>query len=218
MVRENFTEQLDHLNSQLVEMGQLAQKAINQSILALQNQDVDQALKVIDEDDKINHLEETINEETIWLIAKEQPLASDLRRLVSTLKITTDLERIGDLAVNIAKSVIRIGDEPLVKPLEDIPRMATITQEMVEDVLNAYASEDLVQAQKVADTDDQVDEMYGKIVQELMEMMAKHPEQIAQITQLAFICRFLERVADHTTNISEGIIYLVKGKVYDLND
>ncbi|NIK13016.1 phosphate signaling complex protein PhoU [Alkalibacillus almallahensis] len=218
MARENFTEQLDHLNSLLVEMGQLAQKAINQSILALQNQDVDQALKVIDEDDKINHLEETINEETIWLIAKEQPLASDLRRLISTLKITTDLERIGDLAVNIAKSVIRIGDEPLVKPLEDIPRMATITQEMVEDVLNAYASEDLVQAQKVADTDDQVDEMYGKIVQELMEMMAKHPEQIAQITQLAFICRFLERVADHTTNISEGIIYLVKGKVYDLND
>ncbi|WP_411954507.1 phosphate signaling complex protein PhoU [Alkalibacillus sp. S2W] len=218
MVRENFTEQLDHLNSQLVEMGQLAQKAINQSILALQNQDVDQAQKVIDDDDKINHLEETINEETIWLIAKEQPLASDLRRLVSTLKITTDLERIGDLAVNIAKSVIRIGDEPLVKPLEDIPQMATITQEMVEDVLNAYASEDLVQAQKVADTDDQVDELYGQIVQELMEMMAKHPDQIAQITQLAFICRFLERVADHTTNISEGIIYLVKGKVYDLNE
>lgn len=218
MVRENFAEQLEDVKSQLLEMGTLAQKAIDRSIVALKEQDVDKALKIIDDDVKINSLEEEINEKTVWLIAKEQPLATDLRRLIAGLKISTDLERIGDLAVNIAKSVIRIGDKPLIKPLEEIPKMASIVQGMIKSVLEAYYDEDINKAGEVAEIDDKVDELYGKLVQELMQIMTQKPESISQVTQLSFICRFLERTADHTTNVSESIIYLVKGKVFDLND
>lgn len=218
VARENFTEQLEELKAQLLNLGELAQNAINNSVDSLKEQDVEKALKIIDDDSKINELEEEINDKAVWLIAKEQPVASDLRKLIATLKVTTDLERIGDLAVNIAKSVIRIGDKPLIKPLEDIPNMASIAQNMIENVLKAYYEEDILQAKEVADADDKVDQMYGRLVQELMEHMTKQPEYISQVTQLAFICRYLERVADHTTNISESIIYLVKGKVFDLNE
>ncbi|MEC5425100.1 phosphate signaling complex protein PhoU [Virgibacillus sp. C22-A2] len=218
MARENFAEQLNELKTALLDMGNLAHEALDNSITALKEQDLEKALKVIDDDSKINSLEEEINEKAIWLIAKEQPLATDLRRLIATLKITTDIERIGDLAVNIAKSVIRIGDIHLIKPLEGIPKMATIAQNMIEDVLKAYYEEDILKAKEIADIDDKVDKMYGRRIQELMEFMTKQPEFISQITQLAFVCRYLERAADHTTNISESIIYLVKGKVLDLNE
>ncbi|XKF66160.1 phosphate signaling complex protein PhoU [Virgibacillus necropolis] len=217
MTRENFEEQLAVLKSELMELGNLAKLALDRSINALENQNVDLALQVIDEDAKINALEEEINENATWLIAKEQPLASDLRKIIAIMKVTTDIERIGDLAVNIAKSVIRIGEREFVEPLNKIPHMASITQKMIDNILFAFNEEDIYKARDVANMDDEVDKMYGRLVEELMGLMTKNPEYIAQIIQLSFVCRYLERVADHTTNISEAIIYLVKGKRYDLN-
>ncbi|ASN05226.1 phosphate signaling complex protein PhoU [Virgibacillus necropolis] len=217
MTRENFEEQLLGLKSELMELGDLAKVAIDRSINALENQNVDLALQVIDEDAKINALEEEINENATWLIAKEQPLATDLRKIIAIMKVTTDIERIGDLAVNIAKSVIRIGKREFVEPLNKIPHMASITQKMIDNILLAFNEEDIYKARDVAKMDDEVDKMYGGLVEELMGLMTKNPDYIAQIIQLSFICRYLERAADHSTNISEAIIYLVKGKRYDLN-
>ncbi|MFZ3578611.1 phosphate signaling complex protein PhoU [Virgibacillus sp. DJP39] len=217
MTRENFEEQLTGLKSQLMELGHLAKTALDRSIHALENQNVELALQVIEDDDEINVMEEEINENATWLIAKEQPLATDLRKIIAVMKVTTDIERIGDLAVNIAKSVIRIGEHKFVEPLKKIPEMASVTQEMIDHVLLAFNEEDIFKARDVAKKDDEVDKMYGGLVAELMDLMTKNPDYIAQIIQLSFICRYLERVADHTTNISEAIIYLVKGKRYDLN-
>ncbi|MDQ0481644.1 phosphate signaling complex protein PhoU [Guptibacillus hwajinpoensis] len=216
-VRENFQEQLDEIKSQLLELGSLAQIAVDEAITALKNQDVDKALEIIENDNKINRLEEEINERAIWLIAKEQPLATDLRRLISALKITTDVERVGDLAVNIAKSIIRIGDKPFVKPIEEIPALAQKANNMLREVLASFYDEDVNQAMAVADADDEIDNMYGRLVKELLELMTKHPESVSQIQQLSFICRYIERIGDHCTNISESVIYVVKGKRYDLN-
>ena len=215
--RETFDAQLKELKDELLMLGKMAEDALDDAIQALKEQDVEKALRIIDSDYKINDLEEEINDKSIWMIAKEQPVAIDLRRLITALKISTDVERVGDLAVNIAKSVIRIGDEPLIKPLEDIPKRASIAQKMINDVLQAYFDEDVAKAKAIADVDDEVDQLYGKLIKELLAMMTKRPESIAQITQLSFVCRHIERVADHATNISENIIYLVKGKRYDLN-
>ena len=217
VVRENFQEQLDEIKSQLLELGSLAQISVDEAITALKNQDVDKALEIIENDNKINRLEEEINERAIWLIAKEQPLATDLRRLISALKITTDVERVGDLAVNIAKSIIRIGDKPFVKPIEEIPALAQKANDMLREVLASFYDEDVNQAMAVADADDEIDNMYGRLVKELLELMTKHPESVSQIQQLSFICRYIERIGDHCTNISESVIYVVKGKRYDLN-
>ncbi|WP_163970667.1 phosphate signaling complex protein PhoU [Oceanobacillus halotolerans] len=215
--RESFDEQLDDLKGKFLELADHARLAVDRSITALNHQDIDVALKVLDDDDQINQLEEEINEMATWLIAKEQPLASDLRKLITTIKLATDLERIGDLAVNIAKSVIRIGEKPFDIPVQDIPKMVTMAREMIDQVLEAYNEEDIRKAKQVAETDDHVDQLYGKLIKELLEYMSNHPSTITQITQLAFICRYIERIADHTTNISEGVIYLVKGKRFDLN-
>ncbi|WP_377888488.1 phosphate signaling complex protein PhoU [Alkalihalobacillus sp. R86527] len=217
VVRGNFQEQLDGIKAQLLELGSLAQLAVDDAIHALENQDVEKALEIIDNDYKINRLEEEINERAIWLIAKEQPLASDLRRLISALKISTDVERVGDLAVNIAKSIIRIGDKPFVKPIEEIPALAQKANTMLREVLSSFYEEDVNQAKDVADADDEIDDMYGRLVKELLELMTKYPDSISQIQQLAFICRYIERIGDHCTNISESVIYVVKGKRYDLN-
>ncbi|MBF0709284.1 MULTISPECIES: phosphate signaling complex protein PhoU [Bacillales] len=217
VVRENFQEQLDEIKSQLLELGSLAQIAVDDAITALKAQDVNKALEIIENDHKINRLEEEINERAIWLIAKEQPLATDLRRLISALKITTDVERVGDLAVNIAKSIIRIGDKPFVKPIEEIPALAEKANNMLREVLASFYDEDVNKAMAVADADDEIDNMYGRLVKELLELMTEHPESVSQIQQLSFICRYVERIGDHCTNISESVIYVVKGKRYDLN-
>ncbi|HET7578873.1 MAG TPA: phosphate signaling complex protein PhoU [Bacillales bacterium] len=218
MVRENFQSELKALKDSLLELGQLSEAAIHQALQALENQDVEASLEIIDGDHRINELEEEINDRAILMIAKQQPVASDLRRIMVAVKIATDLERVGDLAVNVAKSTIRIGGKPLIKPLEDIPKMAGMAFNMLSDGLKAYCDEDVKLARDLAEQDDQVDAMYGSLIQELLGLASQHPESISQITQLAFISRYIERTADHATNISENIIFLVKGKHFELND
>ncbi|WP_053364106.1 phosphate signaling complex protein PhoU [Bacillus sp. FJAT-27251] len=218
VVREKFEEELRKLQSSLIELGNFSSEALTRSLEALENKDIELALKIIEDDDKANMMEEEIDDAAILLIAKQAPVAVDLRRIIVAIKIANEIERIADFAVNIAKSTIRIGSEPLVKPIEHIRQMHKLTLEMLNLSLEAFAEEDLSKAKKVAEMDDQVDELYGQTIVDLLRMNQEKPEQTAQITQLSFICRFLERAADHTTNIAENVFYLVKGKRYDLNN
>ncbi|NGP46360.1 phosphate signaling complex protein PhoU [Bacillaceae bacterium SIJ1] len=217
-LRQSFEDDLAELHAMLLRMGMKAKESLSRSMSALKNQNVESAIQVIEYDPKINQLEDDINEKAIWLIAKQQPLASDLRKLMMTVKIASDIERIGDLSVNIAKSTVLIGKDPLFKPLNDIPAMAERVTSMFTDSLDAFHHEDVVLARGIADADDEVDHTYGRLINELMRTMAERPELIQQLTQLSFISRYLERIGDHTTNIAENVIYLVKGKMYDLND
>ena len=216
--RSSFHEELINLKNLVLEMGTRASDALKESIEALLTQDVDCALKVIDKDYKINRLDREINEKAIWLFAKESPVATDLRRILSSIKIATDLERVGDLAVNIAKSTIRIGDKELVHPLDNISQMAEKGRNMLNEVMAAYNEEDADRSKEIADLDNGLDDMYGKLVQELIDHMVNKPEEQTQITQLSFICRDLERVGDHVTNISEHIIFTKIGQLSDLNE
>jgi phosphate transport system protein len=218
IVREEFQSDLNELKEMVIKQGDLAKIALKKALDALVHQKEDLAREIMASDNEIDALEEEINEKIIWMIAQQQPVATDLRRLITALKIASEIERNADFAVNIAKSVIRIGATPLYKPLEDIPKMADIVLIMFDMALNAFKEEDHHLALEMAKMDDQVDDMYGKIITELLQQMAKNPDVITQVTELAFVCRYLERTADHTTNIGENIVFLVKGKRFDLNE
>nr|WP_295972741.1 phosphate signaling complex protein PhoU [uncultured Bacillus sp.] len=217
-VRETFEEELKQLQEKLVGLVKFAYDALGQSIEALENHDADLALRVMDGDAKADIMYEELNDFATILIAKQQPVAVDLRRILMAIKISTDVERIADFAVNIAKSTIRIGQEPHLETISKLNRMYQISGEMLWDVLTAYINEDLRLAKKVADMDDQVDALYGETIAELFELNKQHPENLPQVMQMLFICRFLERTADHITNIAEYIFYLVKGRHYELNE
>lgn len=217
VVRKNFEKELQVLKDKLSHMGALAEEAFKDSLESLKTQNLELAEKVLAGDAAINQLEEEIEELVVKIIASQQPVASDLRKVMSTLKITTSVERIGDFAVDIAKTTKRIGKEELVKPLQDIPAMAEIVQTMIREGLNAYIDQNVELAEEIAEMDDQVDKMYKKVVQDLLSKIIDKPEKMDQIIQLAFVARYIERSADHVTNIAEGIIYSVKGKRVDLN-
>ncbi|AQX53741.1 phosphate signaling complex protein PhoU [Priestia flexa] len=218
VVREKFHADLKILREKLLEIGRLTEEALAKAIEALQTQNVDLALEIIDGDTEIDQLEEEINDLSILLLAKQQPVATDLRRVIVAIKIASDVERMADFAVNIAKSAIRIGKEDLIKPLEHVKKMHAISIEMLSLSLKAYHEEDLTLAKKVAEMDDEVDELYGITIKELLNLAKEKQEAMNQITQLLFIARYLERMADHTTNVAESVFYLVKGKRYDLNE
>ncbi|MCC3356719.1 phosphate signaling complex protein PhoU [Bacillus sp. REN16] len=216
-IRTTLDKDLDRLKELLIEMVNLSKIAVEKSVQSLATQNLEMAEQIIQEDQKINDLEEEINNLIIQLIAQQQPVASDLRAIIAGLKISNDVERIGDLAVNIAKSVIHIGDGPLIKPIVDIPKMAEMALNMLNNVIKAYIEKDIELAIETAKEDDEVDALYGKTIKELLELMPSKPDAFNQISQLSFVSRNIERIADHTTNMSEHIIYMVKGKNVDLN-
>lgn len=216
--RERFEYDLQELQKKLLEIGNFAEEALHKAVEALETQNIELALEIMDDDSHADLLYEEINDLAILLIAKQQPVAIDLRRIIVAIKIATDIERIADFAVNIAKSTIRIGSEPLIKPIEHIKEMYQISTEMLRMSLEAFNEEDINKAKKVADMDDQVDDLYGETIKDLLQINLQKPEFLPQITQLSFVCRYLERAADHVTNISEHIFYLVKGRQYDLNN
>ena len=217
-VREKFDYDLNTLREKLLEIGSLAEIALSKSMDALKTKNIDQALQIIDDDNRVDFLDEEINDFAILLIAKQQPVAIDLRRIIVAIKISTDVERMADFAVNIAKATIRLGDNSFITDINNVIEMHRIALEMLSLSLKAYYEEDIVLAKKVADMDDQVDSLYGQNIREILRLTQKHPDAISQITQLAFVTRYIERIADHATNISESIFYLVKGRHYDLND
>lgn len=216
-VREKFDYELNSAQEQLITLATMAIDALSKSVDALVNQDIDSALEVIEDDLDINRLEEEINDQVILLIAKQSPVATDLRRLIVTIKVASDMERVGDYAVNIAKETIRLGKEELLEPIRQIQQMHELAVAMLRQVIEAFIEEDVVKAKKIAELDDRVDELYGEVIRKLMSSGGEHPEKLSQITQLAFVSRYMERSADHATNIAEQLFYLVKGRHYDLN-
>jgi phosphate transport system protein len=218
VIRENFQTQLQELKEMLHELGSLTETALKDSVHALINQDVDKALEIIENDARINELEDEINDFAVLLMAKQAPVASDLRRIIAAIKISADVERMADFAVNIAKSTIRIGEKEFVKPLIEIPKMAELAIDMLSKAIKAYLDEDVALAKNLSEIDDEVDEKYGTTIKELLSLMTRNEDSLPQITQLLFVCRYIERTADHATNIAENVVYLVKGKRYELND
>jgi len=213
-----YEEKMKHLQDKLQQMGSLVEESIARSIEALKNQDLELAQAVITADDTIDNLEQEIEEKCLEVIATQQPMARDLRRVATLFKMINDLERMADYATSIAKITLRIADEPLIKPLVDIPRMAVLSQKMVKESLDAYVREDVDLAVSVGADDDQVDKLFGQIFRELLTIMMENPKTITQATHLLFVGRWLERIGDHATNIAEEVIFLVTGEKRNLND
>ena len=218
MSRKVFEANLEELHNDLLRMGSIVEKQIHDCIDALVNQNTEKAEKIMQNDDVVDDLESEIEDKAIKLIAMQQPLASDLRNIFTTTKIVTDLERMADHAVDIAKITLRLKDEKYIKQLIDIPRMAEIVELMIKDSLDAYVEGDIEKAYAVCKRDDKVDAIYKEVFKELLELMIQNPKTVNQATQFLFICKFLERIADHTTNICEWTIYLVTGEKVDLNE
>ena len=218
VVREKFEFELNGVQEQFLLLSNLAITTLNKSIDALLSQDVEMALSIIDNDIHINRLEEEINDRVILLLAKQQPVATDLRRLIVLIKAAHDMERVGDYAVNIAKEAIRIGKAEFVDPIKNIEEMRIITIGMLTEVMKAFIDENVEQARKIAELDDKVDNLYGQTIQQLLKVGSENPLLLSQVTQLSFVCRYLERSADHATNIAEELFYLVKGRHYELNN
>lgn len=215
--RNNFHQTINKLQQDLLHLANLAENSIQQAVDALANKDEAAAKKIIEADDVIDQLTLDIEEDGLRLIALQQPMAGDLRIISMAIKMATDLERIADHAVDIAKICIRLSGQELIKPLQDIPRMAEMTIEMLRESLLAYTEKDVHRAASLAEKDDQIDKLYSDVVNELLLMMGDDISKNRQLTQLILAALFLERVADHTTNIGEGVIYMVTGKRKDLN-
>lgn len=215
--RQYFHKELDELHQKLLEMGGLVQEAIALSVKSLKEKDVQLATEIIERDDVIDQMELDIENRCLQLIALQQPMAKDLRRLGTMLKIVTDMERMADHAVNIAKATIRLKDQEYIKPLIDIPKMAAIVQEMVHLSIEAYIHQDPQLARAAADKDDEVDALYKNIFNELVDLMAADKQTSHQGTQLILVAQYLERIADHATNLNEWVIYMVTGQFPTLN-
>ncbi|SPP99986.1 Phosphate-specific transport system accessory protein PhoU homolog [Candidatus Sulfobium mesophilum] len=208
-----FDEELQHLKEKLLRMGSLVEDAIKNSVLSVVERDNDLARRIIDDDRLINTLDVEIDEESIRLIALRQPKAGDLRFITMAMKITTDLERMGDLAVNIAERALELNQEPILKPYIDIPRMREIAQGMTRDALDAFVRKDKKLAMDVIMRDDEVDELKHSVLQELAFFMVQDPTTVTRAMKVSFVAQYLERVADHATNIAEMVIYLIEGKI-----
>ena len=216
-IRSNFHQSLENLQTDLLKMGKKVEELITTSVQSLVDMDSKLAKDIIESDDLIDEMLLSIEENCLRLIALQQPIATDLRIISTALKISTDLERIADHAVDIAKVTVRLNGQKFVKPLIDIPIMAEKAREMLVQAMVAYTERDVDLAASLANKDDEVDALYGKIFQEVRSFMAEDVENNRQLIHLLLVAQYLERVADHTTNIGESVIFMVIGKRKDLN-
>ena len=207
----HFVQELEQLKSMLLEMSSLVESAIYRSITAVSQKDETAANEVLKNEGRINQIEIEIDEFAVSLLALQQPMAADLRFLVSSIKINNDLERMGDLAVNIANRAISLLNEPIVKPLIDIPHIGALVQSMVRKSLDSFVSRDAELARSVLSSDDAVDDLRSASFHELISFMEQDPRNIRQAIDLLSVVRNLERIADHATNIAEDVLFLVKG-------
>jgi phosphate transport system protein len=207
----HFSVELEELNQKLLQMGGLVESAIHRSVRSLIDQDRELAEEVIRDEPQINRIEMEIDGLATRLLALRQPVARDLRLLTAALKINTDLERIGDLAVHIAERSLSLMHHPLVKPMTDIPKMASMVQSMLLKCLDAFVQHDAELARTVLVSDDEVDRLRDAVYAELLDIMQRDPSVLTAAIDLLFIARNLERIGDHATNIAEDVVFLVKG-------
>ncbi len=212
MLRISFEEDLKSLHLQIVKMLSLTEEAIDMAMDALKNQDVKLAKKVIQGDDIIDKQERKIEKLCLDILVRQNPVAGDLRRITSTFKLITDLERIADHAEDISEIVVRIYNQRLIKPLIDMPVIADMARSMVARVITAYMNQDVDLAIKVCEDDNQVDDIYRRIYNELIEMMKSNPAVVEQAVALISIAKYFERIADHATNIGEWVVFNETGK------
>ncbi len=208
-----FDEELKALRERVLKLGFMVENAIRDSVKALIERDSELAKEVIKRDHLINALDVGIDEECVRLIALRQPMARDLRFITTTMKITTDLERMGDLAVNIAERAMELTEEPFLKPFVNIPKMAEIAQSMVRDTLDAFVTGCSLLPYEVIKRDDEVDELTVRNFEELLSFMLRDPKIIPLAVKRTYVAKYLERIADHATNIAEMVIYMCKGKI-----
>jgi len=213
-MERHVDQELKELKEDILKMGALAEEAIYKSIEALKNRDKEMAKSIIDNDSSVDKLELTVDEKCVDLIARYQPMAKDLRFITTGMKINSELERIADIAVDIAQRILEIVDKPLLKPLLDIPKLAAVAQNMVKMSIDAFVKGDIALAKKVLLSDSEADQLRDIIQKELIEdYMVKDGTTAPRAVQLLLISRFLERICDHTTNIAEDVIYMVQAEV-----
>jgi phosphate transport system protein len=217
MTRRVFEEELQELLQELMAMGHMVSDAIDRSIRALRLQDQALARQVIEFDEQVNAAQHRIDDMCLVLIATQQPMARDLRIILASSNIASEMERIGDYADGIAKLVLKIGDQPLIKPLVDVPRMADEGRRMLMASLEAFARQDVGTAQSIGAADQLVDDLYDQIFRELLVIMMQDPRTITQATYLLWVAHNLERIADRTTNIAERVIFSETGRMTELN-
>ncbi len=206
-------QELEKIKEKILKMGGYVEDAIRKSITALVDRDNDLAIQVIDNDAVVNNYDVEIEEECIRFLAIWQPTGSNLRFVTTAIKIITDLERMGDLAVDICERAVELMEEPPLKPYIDIPRMAEAAQKMLKDSLDSFVAKDADKAIAVCGADDFVDNLNQQIFNELLIYMLKDPKNISRAVRLTYITKYLERIGDHATNIAEMVVYMVKGKV-----
>ncbi|MBN1161498.1 MAG: phosphate signaling complex protein PhoU [Dehalococcoidales bacterium] len=214
--RTAFHKKLREIQDDILALGSMVSKATSRSIEALKKRDLELAQHVVADDKKVNQKRYEIEEKCVELIATQQPMASDLRIIVAVLSIITDMERIGDHAEGIAKIAIMIGDEPPLKPLIDIPRMAEQTIDMLRRSLDAFINHDAEAARKISAEDDTIDQLYDQVFRELLTFMAEDPKTITRATRLIWVAHNLERSADRVTNICERVVFVVTGKMEEI--
>lgn len=216
--RQGFDRDLLELKQNILKLGDMVKSAIISSVKALASQDAEMAQAVIDGDNQINIMASQIEEKCMMLIATQQPMAKDLRKINTGIRIIIDLERMADHATGIARIARDISGENLVKPLIDIPAMARLAEQMVNDILIAFVNNDVSAAMKVSKMDDEIDHRYKNIYNDLEIIMKTNASASTQAAKLLFVSYYLERIADHVTNISEGIIYTETGDKPSLNE
>lgn len=217
MVRVEYAHELESLRGAVVSMSSMVDKAISRSIEALIRQDVRMAEEVIAADRSVNRTRWAIEEDALRIIATQAPMAGDLRNIAAAIHIVTDLERMGDHAAGIAKIVVETANEPLLKPLVDIPRMAEISRSMLNDAITAYIEADSEAARRIALVDDEVDALYEQVYRELLTYMMADPTTINRATHLLWVAHNVERIADRVTNICERVVFAETGELTEIN-
>jgi phosphate transport system protein len=215
--REHYVQQLESLHTEIRALGQMVIVSITRAVDALRRQDVEAAKKIIADDQHIDQAQASLEEHVLAVMATQQPMAGDLRRLIAAIEIASELERIGDYAKSLAKITIRHADQPLVMSLSDIPEMAELAINMLGTALDAYVNMDADAANRLADSDDRVDELGKHIEARLIDIIQQDPTTTARAVDLLFAAHNVERIADRTTNIAERVIFMVKGDIVELN-
>jgi phosphate transport system protein len=217
MIREAFERDLQGLQDEVLGLGSMVEKAIIESVQILKKRDLEEARRLIAEDRILNEKRFAIENDTLVLIATQQPMAGDLRVLAAVLAIISELERIGDYAKGISKINLMIGEEPLIKPLVDLPRMAEKARDMLHRALEAFVQRDVGLARAIPDEDDEVDALYNQVYRELLTIIMANPRTIDQATYLLWAAHNLERAADRVINICERVVFTVTGKLMEMD-